>query len=211
MCTKQEVHIFNVWTTLLQSWINLDGWTIIMQSLNITEWKRFELQIMQTRHPKAFRIGTTFLWYSHIGTLVVSQSVKQCMTVDLFHIFWAMLSTLRRSTFCCMDQCWTKHPGYPLRECCKLYRLLIIHCIYVSVTKPTCPAFSAWLNTGSIRPLKVKGKDIMVCSMALPSKSCVAVHGQSYVGSVCDYKPCRRLDLSVLVEIISGVYSNHGT
>ena len=31
----------------------------------------------------------------------------------------------------------------------RLYRLLLIHCIYVSVTKPTCPTFSAWLNTGS--------------------------------------------------------------
>ena len=31
-------------------------------------------------------IETTFLWYSHIGTLVVSQSVKQCMTVDLGNV-----------------------------------------------------------------------------------------------------------------------------
>ena len=29
-------------------------------------------------------IGTTFPWYLHIGTLVVSQSVKQCITVDFF-------------------------------------------------------------------------------------------------------------------------------
>ena len=29
-------------------------------------------------------IGTTFLSYKHIGTLVVSQSVKQCMIADLF-------------------------------------------------------------------------------------------------------------------------------
>ena len=45
------------------------------------------------------------------------------------------------------------------------------------MTKPTCPAFSAWLNTGSIRPLKVTGKAIMLCSMALPSKLCAALHG----------------------------------
>ena len=38
MCTKKKVHIFNVWT-------------IIMQSLNIKEWKLFELQITQTWHP----------------------------------------------------------------------------------------------------------------------------------------------------------------
>ena len=35
---KIEVHISNVWT-------------IIMQSLNIKEWKLLELQIPQTRHP----------------------------------------------------------------------------------------------------------------------------------------------------------------
>ena len=84
----------------------------------------------------------------------------------------------------------------------RLYRLLLIHCIYVSVTKPTSPAFSAWLNTDSARLLKVTGKAIMLCSMALPSKLCAALHGQSNVGSMCDCKPCRSLDLSVLVEIL---------
>ena len=98
----------------------------------------------------------------------------------------------------------------------RLYRLLLIQCIYVSVTKPTCPAFSAWLNsawlnTGSIRSLKVTGKAIMLCSMALTLKLCAALHGQSDVGSTCDCKPCRSLDLSVLVEILSGVDSDHGT
>ena len=73
----------------------------------------------------------------------------------------------------------------------RLYRLLLIHCIYVSVTKPTCPAFSAWLKTGSIRPLKVTDKAIMLCSIVLPSKLCAALHGQSNVGSMCDCKPCR--------------------
>ena len=93
----------------------------------------------------------------------------------------------------------------------RLYGLLLIHCIYVSVTKQTSPAFSAWLYTGSIRPLKVTGKAIMLCSMALPSKLCAALHAQSNVGSMCDSRPCRSLDLSVLVEILSGVDSNHGT
>ena len=89
----------------------------------------------------------------------------------------------------------------------RLYRLLLNHCIYVhlSVTKPTCPAFSAWLNTGSIRSLKVAGIAIMLCSMALPSKLCAALHGQSNVDSMCDCYPCRSLDLSVLVEMLSGV------
>ena len=51
----------------------------------------------------------------------------------------------------------------------------------------------------------------MLCSMALPSKLCAALHGQSNVGSMCDCKICSRLDLSVLVEKLSGVYSDHGT
>ena len=46
----------------------------------------------------------------------------------------------------------------------RLYRLLLLHCIYVSVTKPTCPAFSAWLNTGAIRSMKVIGKSVVLCS-----------------------------------------------
>ena len=79
----------------------------------------------------------------------------------------------------------------------RLYRLLLIHCIYVSVTKPTSHAFSAWLNTGSIRSLMVTGKAIMLCSTVLPSKLCAALHGQSNVGSMCGCKPCRSLDLSV--------------
>ena len=93
----------------------------------------------------------------------------------------------------------------------RLYRLLLIHCIYVSVTKPTCPTFSSWSNTGSIRSLRVTGKAIMLCSRALPSKLFAALHDQSYVGSMYDCKPCRSLDLSVLVEILSRVDSDHST
>ena len=36
----------------------------------------------------------------------------------------------------------------------------------------------------------------MLCSMTLPSTLCAALHGQSNVGSMCDCKTCRRLDLS---------------
>ena len=93
----------------------------------------------------------------------------------------------------------------------RLHRLLLIHCIYVSVMKPTCPAFSAWLNTGSIRPLKVTGKDILLCSMALPLMLSAALHGQSNVGSMCDCNTFRSLDLLILVEILLGVDSYHGT
>ena len=96
----------------------------------------------------------------------------------------------------------------------QLYRLPLIHCIYLSVTNPTCPvapAFSAWLNTGSVRSLKVTGKAIMLCSYGITIKLCATLHGQSNVGSMSDSKPCGSLDLSVLVEILSGVDSDHGT
>ena len=51
----------------------------------------------------------------------------------------------------------------------------------------------------------------MLCSMTLPSKLCASLHCQFNVGSMCDCKTCRSLDLSVLVEILSGVDSDHGT
>ena len=47
--------------------------------------------------------------------------------------------------------------------------------------------------------------------MALPSKLCAALHDHSNVGSMCDCKLYGRLDLSVLVGILSGVDSDHGT
>ena len=157
-------------------------------------------------------IGTTFPWYQHIGTLVVSQSVKQCMTVDLFPHIQTNGADIQNEHLMLHRPVLKKTSRlFSARMFVRLYRLLLIHCIYVSVTKPTCPAFSAWLNTCSIRPLKVTGKAIMLCSMALPSKLCAALHGQSNVCSMCDCKSCRSLDLSVLVEILSGVDSYHGT
>ena len=42
MCTKKEVHIFNMWT-------------IIMQSFDKKEWKLLELQITQLGTPKVLR------------------------------------------------------------------------------------------------------------------------------------------------------------
>ena len=134
------------------------------------------------------------------------------MTVDFFPHILVIVVDIQKEHFLLHRPALNK--TYRLssaRMFLRLYRLLLIHCIYVSVTKPTCPAFSAWLNTGSIRPLRVTGKAIMLCSMTLPSKLCAALHCQSTVGSMCDCKPCRSFDLSVLMEILSGVDSNHGT
>ena len=153
-------------------------------------------------------IGTTFPWYLHIGTLVVWQPVKQCIstTVDFFPHILANFVDIQKVHLLLHTPLLSKTPRLSsARTFVRLYRRLLIHCIYVSVTKPTCPAFSAWLNTGAIRSLKVTGK--LLCSVvtALPSKLCAALHGQSNVGSMCDCKPCGSLDLSVLVEILSGI------
>ena len=134
------------------------------------------------------------------------------MTVDLFSLNLANVVDIRKEHLLLHTPVLNKAPRLSSAIMfVRLYRLLLIHCTYVSVTKPTCPAFSAWLNTGSIRSLKVTGKAIMLCSMALPSKLCSALHRQSTVGSMCDCKPCGSLDLSVLVAILSVVDCYHGT
>ena len=51
----------------------------------------------------------------------------------------------------------------------------------------------------------------MLCSMTLPAKLCAALHSQTNVGSMCYCKPCRSLDFSDLVGILSEVDSDHGT
>ena len=138
----------------------------------------------------------------------MSQSFKQCITVDLFPYNLANVVDIQKVRLLLH----TPLLKITARMFVSLYRLLLIHCMYVSVTKPTCPAFSAWLNTGFFLSLKVTGKAIMLCSMALPSKLCAAIHIQSnFVGSMCYCKRCRSLDPSVLVGILSGVDSDHGT
>ena len=134
------------------------------------------------------------------------------MTVDLLLLILANVVDIQKEHLLLHTPVLNKTTRVSsMRMFVRIYRLLLIHCIYVSVTKPTCPAFNAWLNTGSIRSLKVTGKAIMLCSMALPSKLCSALHRQFNVGPMCDCKPCRSLDLSFFVEILSVVDSDHGT
>ena len=64
MCTKSEVHIFNMWT-------------IIMQSLNKKKWKLLELQITQTRHPKSVADGRTLLHLDSCWVLTVLEKVAK--------------------------------------------------------------------------------------------------------------------------------------
>ena len=105
---------------------------------------------------------------THIGTLVVSQSVKQCITVDLFPHILAYVVDIQKVHLLLHTPLLNKTPRLSsARMSVRLYRLLLIHCINASVTKPTYPAFSAWLNTGAIRSLKVTGKAIMLCSYGI--------------------------------------------
>ena len=116
-------------------------------------------------------IGTTFPWYSNIGTLVVSQSVKQWITVDLFPHILANVFDIQKVHLLLHTPLLNKTPRLSsARTFVRLYRLLLIHCIYVSVTKPTCPDFSASLNTGAIGYLKVTGKAIRLCTYGITIK-----------------------------------------
>ena len=113
-------------------------------------------------------IGIILPWYQHIGTLVVSQSVKQCITVDYFTHILANAVDIQKVHLLLHTPLLNKTPRLSsARMFVRLYRLLLIHCIYVSVTKPPCPAFSAWLNTGAIRSMKLIGKAIMLCSYGI--------------------------------------------
>ena len=98
-----------------------------------------------------------------MGALVVSQSVKQCITVDLFPHILANAVDIQEVHLLLHTPLLNKTPRLSsARMFVRLNRLLLIHCIYVSVTKPTCPAFSAWLNTGAIRSMKVTVKAFTV-------------------------------------------------
>ena len=124
----------------------------------------------------------------------MSQSVKQCIIVDLFPHILANAVDIQKVYLLLHTPLLNKTPRlFSARMFVRLYRQLLIHCIYVSVTKPTCPAFSAWLNTGAIRSMKVTGKAIMLSSYG------INIH------VMCS------TTLSVLVEILSGVDSDHGT
>ena len=128
----------------------------------------------------------------------MSQSFKQCITVDIFPHILANVVDIQKVHLLLHTPLLNKTPRLSsARTFVWLYRLLLIHCIYVSVTKPD--------------PLRWQEKLIFSVVMALPSKLCAALHGQSNVRSICDYNPCGSLDLSVLVEILSGVDWVHGT
>ena len=137
----------------------------------------------------------------------MSQSVKQCITVDFFPHNLANVVDIQKEHLLLHTPVLSKTPRlFSARMFVRLYRLLLIHCIYVLVTKPTYPAFSAWLNTCSIRSLKVTGK--LLCSVVWHYHQSYVQH---YMANMCYCKTCRNLNWPVLVGIQSGVDSDHGT
>ena len=144
----------------------------------------------------------------------MSQSVRQCIAVDLFPHILANVVDIQKVHLLLHTPLLNKTPKLSsARTFVRLYRPLLIHCIYVSVIKPTCPAFSAWLITGAIRYLKVTGKTIMLCSYGITIK--VTCMCSTTWPIKCWFnvwlQAMRKFDLSVLVEILSGVDSDHGT
>ena len=97
---------------------------------------------------------------------------SQCITVDLFPNILANVVEIQKMHLLLHTPLLNKTPRLSsTRTCVRLYRLLLIHCIIcISDKKPTCPVFSAWLNTGSIRALKVTGKAIMLSSKGITIK-----------------------------------------
>ena len=92
----------------------------------------------------------------------MSQSVKHCITVDLFPHILANAVDIQKVHFLLHTPLLNKTPRLSsARMFVRLYRLLLIHCIYVSVTKPTCPV------PGTIRSMKVTGKAIMLCKYGI--------------------------------------------
>ena len=66
--------------------------------------------------------------------------------------------------------------------------------LYICISdKTNMPYLSDWVKTGAIRSMKVTGKAIMLCSYGID------------INVMC------HTTLSVLVEILSGVDSDHGT
>ena len=135
------------------------------------------------------------------------------MTVDLFPLILANVVDIQKVHLLLHTPVLNKTPRLSsARMFLRLYRLLAAYTLYICIcNKTNMPCLKSLVEYWFHRSLKVTGKAIMLCSMAFPSKLCSALHGQFNVGSMCDYKPCGSLDLSVLVEILSVVDSDHGT
>ena len=121
-----------------------------------------------------------------------------------------MLLTFRSCTFCCIHHCWTQVILW--ENVCKNFIDCWLYIVYMYQwqNQHALLLVPGWILVPS-DPWRWQEKLLYSVVMALTSTLCAALHGQSNVGSMCDCKPCWSLDLSVLVEILSGVVSDHGT
>ena len=141
----------------------------------------------------------------------MSFSFKQCITVDLFPHILANAVDIQKVHILLHTPLLNKTPRLSYaRMFVRLYRLLLLHCcMYQWQNQHALPLVPGWILVPS-DPWRWQEK--LLCSVvtALTSTLCAALHGQSNVGSMCDCKPCWSLDFPVLVEILSGVDSDHG-
>ena len=126
------------------------------------------------------------------------------MNFPCFTYKWMLFNTQSKSLCCLL---FSRHIFKMLSKCCVFK---VRQYMYQWQNQHALPLVPGWILVPS-DPWRWQEK--LLCSVvtALTSTLCAALHGQSNVGSMCDCKPCWSLDLSVLVEILSGVDSDHGT
>ena len=160
-------------------------------------------------------IGTTFPWYLHIGTLVASQSVKQCLTVDLFLHILAYVVVIQKEHLLLYTPVLNKTRRLsPARMFVRLYRLLLIHCIYMYQwqNQHALPLVPGWIMVPS-DPGRWQEKLLSSVVYGITIKyMCSSTYMSNLILVQCVLANLAEvLDLSYLMEILSGVDSDHGT
>ena len=134
----------------------------------------------------------------------MSQSVKQWITVDLFPHILANAVDIQKVHLLLHTPLLNKTPRLSSArmfiDCC----LYIVY-MYQWQNQHALSLVPGWILAPS-DPWRWQEKQLCSVVTAFTSTLCAALHGQSN-----DCKPCWSLDLSVLVEILSGVVSDHGT
>ena len=143
----------------------------------------------------------------------MSQSVKQCITVDLFPHILANAVDIQKVHLLLHTPLLNKTPRLSsVRMFVRLYRLLLIFFfvyMYQWQNKHPLPLVPGWIHAPS-DPWMWQEK--LLCSVvtALTSTLCAALHGQSNVGSMCDCKPCWSLEILSGVETVTMVQVPEG-
>ena len=142
--TNECIKFFVCFPTLLRIWWTSGGGVLY-------QFDRNNLSVVLTR------------W--HIGSVTIC---KQCIAAYLFSHILTNFVGIQKVHLFLNTPLLNKTPRLlSARTFVRFDRLLLIHCIYVSVTKPTCPA---WLNTVVTISLRLTGKAIMLCSYGITIK-----------------------------------------